>query len=71
MNFQKKILLIVESIISLISLFIFVSSIINIAQKQYITGSFYTLEELIIMVVISCLVSIFFITFIIFQIKRK
>lgn len=71
MNFQKKILLIVASIISLISLFIFVTSIINIAQKQYITGSFYTLEELIIMVVISCPISIFFITFIIFQIKRK
>ncbi len=71
MNFQKKILLIIASFISLISLFIFITSIINIAQKQYITGSFYTLEELIIMVVISCLISIFFITFIIFQIKRK
>lgn len=71
MNSQKKVFLIVACIICLLSLFILVSSIINIAQKQYITGSFYTLQGLIIMLVISGLIVITSITFIVFQIKRK
>lgn len=70
MNSQKKVFLIVASIICLLSLFILVSSIINIAQKQYITGSFYTLQGLI-MLVISSLIVITSIAFIVFQIKRK
>ena len=71
MNSQKKVFLIVASIICLLSLFILVSSIINLAQKQYITGSFYTLQGLIIMLVISSLIVIISIAFIVFQIKRK
>ncbi len=71
MNFQKKVFLFVASIICLLSLFILVSSIINIAQKQYIFGSFYTLQKLIIILVISSLIVITSIAFIMFQIKRK
>lgn len=71
MNSQKKIFLIVASIICLLSLFILVSLIINLAQKQYITGSFYTIQGLIIMLVISSLIVITSIAFIVFQIKRK
>ena len=71
MNFQKKLFLFVASIICLLSLFILVSSIINIAQKQYIFGSFYTLQKLIIILVISSLIVITSIAFIMFQIKRK
>jgi len=71
MNFQKKVFLFVTSIICLLSLFILVSSIINIAQKQYIFGSFYTLQKLIIILVISSLIVITSIAFIMFQIKRK
>lgn len=70
MNSQKKVFLIVASIICLLSLFILVSSIINLAQKQYITGSFYTIQGLIILV-ISSLIVITSIAFIVFQIKRK
>ena len=71
MNFQKKVFLFVASIICLLSLFILVSSIINIAQKQYIFGSFYTLQKLIIILVISSLIVMTSIAFIMFQIKRK
>lgn len=71
MNSQKKVFLIVANIICLLSLFILVSSIINLAQKQYITGSFYTIQGLIIMLVISSLIVITSIAFIVFQIKRK
>lgn len=71
MNFQKKVFLFVTSIICLLSLFILVSSIINIAQKQYIFGSFYTLQKLIIILVISSVIVIASIAFIVFQIKRK
>lgn len=71
MNSQKKVFLIVASIICLLSLFILESSIINLAQKQYITGSFYTIQGLIIMLVISSLIVITSIAFIVFQIKRK
>ena len=71
MNSQKKVFLIVASIICLLSLFILVLSIINLAQKQYITGSFYTIQGLIIMLVISSLIVITSIAFIVFQIKRK
>ena len=71
MNSQKKVFLIFTSIICLLSLFLLVSSIINLAQKQYITGSFYTLQGLIIILVISGLIVITSITFIVTQIKRK
>lgn len=71
MNFQKKVFLFVTSIICLLSLFILVSSIINIAQKQYIFGSFYTLQKLIIILIISSVIVIASIAFIVFQIKRK
>lgn len=71
MNGQKKAFIVVVSLICLFSLFVLVSSIINLVQKQYITGSFYTLQGLIILIVISALIAVTSIGLIILQIKRK
>ena len=63
--------IVVVSLICLFSLFVLVSSIINLVQKQYTTGSFYTLQGLIILIVISVLIAVTSIGPIILQIKRK
>ncbi|MDD4532077.1 MAG: hypothetical protein PHW22_01395 [Bacilli bacterium] len=71
MNGRKKVFIIVASFICLFSLFILGLSIINLAQKQYVTGGFYTLQGLIIMIVISSLIFITSIGLIVLQLKRK
>ncbi len=71
MNSKNKLFLIIACIICLISSFILISSIINIVQKQYIVGSFYTLQELIVILIISSLIAVTSITYILFHIKTK
>lgn len=70
MSNLKKIFIIVMLLICLFSAFILVSSIINLAQKQYLTGSFYTKEGLIILIVISSLIFLTSVGIIIFQFKK-
>ncbi len=72
MNFKNKLISIIISIICLLSLFILVSSIINLVQKSYITESFYTLQGLIILIVTSSIIVLTSLTFIILKlIKTK
>lgn len=71
MNNRKKIFIIIASLICLLSLCVFGVSLMNLIQKQYITGGFYTLEGLISIIVISGLIAIVSIGLIIFKFKRK
>lgn len=70
MNFKNKLISIIISIICLLSLFILVSSIINLVQKSYITESFYTLQGLIILIVTSSIIVITSLTFIFLKLIR-